>query len=176
MSLSHIGKPGFWIGKKMSKDHRKKIGLAGVGRKHTKGWKIKMSGMNKGVKNPNYGKHPSLDTRKKLSEAGMGKHTGSKCNFWKGGITPENKKIRNSIQTCLWREAIFARDGWTCQKYQIEGGRLQIHHIKNFAQYPKLRFAIDNGITLSREAHKEFHKRYGKKNNTKEQLEEFLKN
>lgn len=34
---------------------------------------------------------------------------------------------------------------------------------------------LDNGITLSKKAHKEFHKIYGRKNNTKEQLEEFLK-
>jgi len=37
-----------------------------------------------------------------------------------------------------------------------------------------LRFAIDNGITLSEQSHKEFHKIYGKENNTKKQLKEFL--
>jgi len=36
------------------------------------------------------------------------------------------------------------------------------------------RTSIDNGITLSKEVHKEFHKRYGIKNNTREQLEEFI--
>ena len=75
----------------------------------------------------------------------------------------------------LWREAVFARDNWTCQKYGIKGGRLHPHHIKNFSEYPELRFAVDNGITFSEKAHKEFHKKYGIKNNTKEQLEEFLK-
>ena len=34
----------------------------------------------------------------------------------------------------------------------------------------------DNGITLSKKAHKEFHAKYGKTNNTKEQLQEFLSN
>ena len=46
--------------------------------------------------------------------------------------------------------------------------------INNFADFPELRLAIDNGITLSEKAHKDFHNIYGNKNNTKEQLEEFL--
>ena len=33
---------------------------------------------------------------------------------------------------------------------------------------------IDNGITLSEKAHKEFHRKYGKQNNTLSQLKEFL--
>ena len=94
---------------------------------------------------------------------------------YKGGITPVNQKIRDSIETRLWREAVFARDNWTCQKYGTREGKLIAHHILNFAEYPELRFAIDNGIILSRKAHIEFHKIYGVRNNTKEQLEEFLK-
>jgi len=35
---------------------------------------------------------------------------------------------------------------------------------------------LRNGITLSKKAHNEFHKKYGKRNNTPEQLNEFLKN
>ena len=103
-----------------------------------------------------------------------GYNKGKKNPSWKGGITPENRKFRTNIEFRLWRESVFARDNWTCQKYGIKGGKLNPHHIKNFAQYPELRFAIDNGITLSVKAHREFHKKYGYKNNTKEQLEEFL--
>jgi len=65
-------------------------------------------------------------------------------------------------------------NGYTCQKIGIKGGHLVAHHIQNFAQFPELRFAIDNGITLSKQAHNEFHKRYGRKNNNREQLDEFL--
>lgn len=133
-------------GKSISDKIRMKISIAMKGRKITK------------------------EHKTKISEAQKGK----KGNNWRGGITPENIKIRNSIEFSLWREAIFARDNWTCQKYGIRGGKLHAHHIQNFAQYPEIRFAINNGITLSKKAHKEFHKKYGTKNNTREQLEEFL--
>ena len=94
--------------------------------------------------------------------------------YGKGGITSKSKKIRKNIEFRLWREAVFARDNWTCQKYGIKGGKLHPHHIKNFAEYSELRFAIDNGITLSEKAHREFHKLCGYKNNTIEQLDTFL--
>lgn len=100
---------------------------------------------------------------------------GDKNHAWKGGITPENVKIRHSIEYKLFRDSVFARDGYICQKYGIKGVKFNAHHIQNFAKYPELRFAIDNGVTLSDKAHKEFHKKYGKKYNTREQLEEFLK-
>lgn len=95
---------------------------------------------------------------------------------WKGGISPENMKIRNSIENRLWRESVFARDNWTCQICQERGCNLCSHHIQNFSNFPELRFAIDNGITLCKKCHIEFHKIYGKNNNTKEQLEEFINN
>ena len=51
---------------------------------------------------------------------------------------------------------------------------LQAHHILSFAKFPELRFVVDNGITLSKKMHKEFHNKYGRRNNTKEQIEEFI--
>ena len=113
----------------------------------------------------------SSSIRKKISEATK----KEKHNNWKGGITPENHKIRNGIEIRLWREAVFARDNWTCQKTKIKGGKLNAHHIKNFSKYPELRFAIDNGITLSEKAHKKFHKKFGQKNNNRKQIIKFLK-
>ncbi len=100
--------------------------------------------------------------------------TGKNNPRWRGGITKKNTLIRHSIQFKFWREAIFIRDNWTCQKTNKRGVKLHPHHIKNFAQYSKLRFAIDNGITLSEKAHIEFHKIYGVRNNNEKQLKEFL--
>jgi hypothetical protein len=59
-------------------------------------------------------------------------------------------------------------------KIQNKSGKLHAHHIKNIAQFPEIRLAIDNGVTFSKKAHEEFHKKYGRKNNTLEQLNEFL--
>jgi len=109
----------------------------------------------------------SKEARTKISNA----HRGQKSYNWKGGITKENKKIRQNIEFRLWRESVFARDNWTCQKCKTKGGILHPHHIKNFSQYIELRFAIDNGITLCKNCHIKFHKKFGKNNNTKEQLE-----
>ena len=101
---------------------------------------------------------------------------GEKSPSWKGWITPLHNQIRGCARYRDWVYAVFARDNFTCQETGIKGGELCAHHVHNFANYPELRFAIDNGITLSKKAHKEFHRIYGNKNTTKEQLEEFLKN
>ena len=134
--------------------------------------KRKISKALKGKRAYWYGKHHSEETKKKISKTHKGmipwnKGLGNKCS--------ENKKERKSLKFKQWREAVFKRDNYTCQKTKIKGGILHPHHIYNFADYPELRFDVNNGITLSKKAHIEFHKIYGKRNNTKEQLEKFLK-
>jgi 5-methylcytosine-specific restriction endonuclease McrA len=137
-------------GRKLAVEHRRRISVARKGMKFTR------------------------EHKRKLREAYDGRWDGELNPNWKGGTTPQNMKIRKSIEFRLWREAVFARDNFTCQKYGVKGCMLHAHHIQNFSQYPELRFAIDNGVTLSEKAHKEFHRKYGRRGNTREQLEEFL--
>lgn len=79
---------------------------------------------------------------------------GENASHWKGGITPLIKKIRNSIEYKLWRESVFKRDNYTCIWCGKRGSELNADHIKRFADYPELRFAIDNGRTLCVLCHK----------------------
>jgi hypothetical protein len=151
MNKDKIGKPSKLKGKNITEEHRKNISLSHIG-------------LNTWMK----GKKRTLETRLKISKSHKDKNL---CKHNRD----INLAIRNGIEIRLWREAVFARDNWTCQKTGIKGGKLHSHHIQNFAQYPELRFAIDNGITLSKEAHREFHKKYGIKNNTREQINEFIK-
>lgn len=106
------------------------------------------------------------------------KTLGENNGNWKGGVSKINRSERENIMSTLeyklWRDACLARDGYTCQVSGQYGRSLVVHHINNWADFPELRTSIENGITLSKEVHLAFHKKYGKKNNTKEQLLEFI--
>ena len=116
--------------------------------RHTEEWKKKASGRMRGNKHA-LGHKFSEKAKKKMSEMRKGRKMPKER-----GITPENIIIRESIEYRLWREAVFARDNWTCQNCRDKGGKLHAHHIKSFAYYPELRFAIDNGQTLCKYCHK----------------------
>lgn len=157
------GKNHWTYGKKRSAETRAKISKSLTGLSHSEETKKKMSLARMGTK-------CSLLVRENMSKG----QSGSRGSNWQGGISSTNERVRKSFKYKLWREGVFKRDNYTCQKYKIKGGYLHPHHIKNFAEFPDLRFRISNGITLSDKAHKEFHKIYGLKNNTRKQLTEFL--
>ena len=122
-----------------------------------------------------YHKH-SAEIRRKISlRTKENTPRGEQCHSWKGGITPTNEKIRKSVEYKLWRNNIYKRDKYICQKCKSVGDKLHAHHLTNFAENKDLRLDINNGITFCKKCHNDFHKKYGIKNNTKEQVVEFIK-
>ena len=87
-----------------------------------------------------------------------GQFSKEKHPLWKGGITPINQVIRHSDNYSVWRKAVFERDDYTCQFCKKRGVKLEADHIKPFALFPELRFAIDNGRTLCKECHRQITK------------------
>lgn len=142
-----------------SDERREKQSLALVGKRISPNTEFK-----KGQVSPNKGKRCPWAKFPRLK--------GEKNHNWKGGIAPERVKIRNSIISRLWREEVFFRDNWTCQKCRIRSGNgkaiyLVAHHIQNFAEYPEIRFSVENGITLCKDCHKEIHKNKARASLTK---------
>jgi 5-methylcytosine-specific restriction endonuclease McrA len=79
--------------------------------------------------------------------------SGKNSTNWKGGVSTTNRRLRNSKKWKLWREAVFERDNYICQNCGQRGGILEPHHLKQFAFYPKQRFAVSNGQTLCYKCH-----------------------
>ena len=62
---------------------------------------------------------------------------------WKG-----NGSLRSTNEYVIWRKKVYERDDYTCRECGVKGGKLNAHHIKEWCNYPDLRFDIDNGLTL----------------------------
>lgn len=158
-----LEKPGVKRGYKQSVEHvnRKAEALRRGSWFHcqtcqTKFWRkpseIK-KGSNKVCSRDCYTKYQKGKTKK----FGYRPHVMGKNNpRWRGGITPENNKIRSSKEYKDWRKAIFRRDMYACVECGVSGAKkpLNADHIKGFADFPELRFDINNGRTLCIDCHK----------------------
>jgi len=118
-------------------------------------WKDVTRKINKGNTYRRGSKHTE-ESKKKMSDSLKGRVglRGEKASNWKGGITPERKRLYFTPEYRLWRKSVFERDAYTCIFCGKKGGELNADHIKPWCDYPELRFAIDNGRTLCVECHR----------------------
>lgn len=156
--------------KKALRERNKRLGIrppSFKGKHHTEDAKRKIGEKSKGNKYT-LGIHLGYGTRLKMSKARRGENNPN----WKGGIGSLNKSLRASLKYRLWREEVFKRDNFTCQKCgaRSEKGKvvyLEPHHIKSFslileendintlekADKCKELWNIGNGITYCLECH-----------------------
>jgi 5-methylcytosine-specific restriction endonuclease McrA len=163
LSESHKGLIPWIKGKHHTNESKRKMSESRKGKHHSEETKRKLSISHKGHL-------VSIETRQKISKRLKGIRRIRRKSY----TISEHEKLRKCSDYKLWHKAVLERDNFTCQKCGQHGGDLVVHHINNFAEFPELRFALDNGITLCETCHKKFHKIYGENNNTKEQLNEFL--
>lgn len=85
--------------------------------------------------------------------------TGKDASAYVDGKSMQRQRARDSVELAKWREKVYKRDGYTCQYCGANGCALNAHHIKPYAEYPKLRVALDNGVTLCIPCHEKVHGR-----------------
>ena len=113
------------------------------------------------------------------SEASARFERGIDIEDFEGFSTTEQHMARNNTYYKEWKDKVFKRDNYTCQCCGKRGGNLNAHHLYNFAEYEDLRYDVENGITFCERCHlvnypDSFHSIYGEKNNTPEQVYEFI--
>lgn len=164
------------LGKKHSEETKRKIRKARKRQVITEETKRKMSeGHSNRVYTKEWRNNISRALKGKKHKPNQGFQKGSENPNWGGGVSPELVLQRKSQDNRIWRESVYARDDFTCQKCGDDtGGNLNAHHIQNFIDYPELRFAVSNGITLCEKCHIKFHKKFGYKENDEGQLFIFI--
>lgn len=90
-------------------------------------------------------------------------------------LDSDNNRKTTSPEYKTWRKSIYEQNNYTCQKcFHNMSGQLEAHHIESWASNEKLRYCLDNGITLCRQCHVNFHKIYGKTNNNRNQIQKYI--
>lgn len=130
----------------------------------TSEWRANISSGKSGKARPDLvGKPRSDETRQKLSLALTGRvvtdETRAKISLskrgalhpkWRGGVTPRNKAIRNTLSG--WARRVKMRDEYRCVQCG-SAERLEADHIEPIALRPDLMFDLANGRTLCFKCH-----------------------
>ena len=91
-------------------------------------------------------------------------------------LKDQNRSIRYSTAMKEWRQTVFKRDDFSCllcsnRSRKGHGVVLNAHHIKRFADFPDLRFDVNNGVTLCVHCHNMV---TGKENEFEKELRELI--
>ena len=76
--------------------------------------------------------------------------TGSKNHKWVEDRSKLiNQEDRNSYKYLEWSKSVRTRDSYKCRIDNSDCcGKLEVHHILSWREYPELHYQLNNGITL----------------------------
>ena len=102
-------------------------------------WNKGLTGFRKGMCHHWYGRNMS----------------GENNPRWRGGPKFWKKEDRRNDSGYIgWVKMVRKRDGNKCKINNKDcAGRIEVHHILNWKEYPELRYQINNGITLCHAHH-----------------------
>ena len=112
---------------------------------------------NVGGLNPFFGKTHTESVRERISDARKGRRYAVFTEFkkgvrpwnYRGGVDVRSYHSLFSPEYVLWRKSVFVRDSFKCRISNGDcSGQLEVHHILRWADYPELRYQLNNGITL----------------------------
>ena len=155
-------------GWKHTEEAKRKISEKAKGKKNALGyrWTDEQRARHTGEGAPMYGKKHTTESRKKMSEAHSGENNymyGRRDELsgkqWKGGKCSERVKDCSRYEGRMWSKGVQERDNYTCQNCKVtsETNKLHAHHIKEWEEYPELRYEVSNGLTLCVPCHRNEH-------------------
>lgn len=109
---------------------------------------------------PFLGKHHLKESKEKMTEKLKGKIPWNKelkgflageknWHYKKDRSLLVKRQERNDSSYYDWRLQVYKRDSYKCKINNVDcAGRIIAHHILGWAEYPELRYDINNGITL----------------------------
>lgn len=119
-----------------------KYGSRGHPRKYIQNHYIKILGRK------NLGKKMSQETKDKVSKAKRGVLLKRPEDCIRSISYNERRRFQRDVQ-----KKVFERDDYICQICNNRGGSLQVDHIQRWADYPELRFEMDNCRTVCMSCH-----------------------
>lgn len=121
-------------GRKLSEEHKKKIGIG-----------VKMSDKHK----------VGISKRPKIINSGCfvrGQFEGEKHPFWRGGTSNDRKVAMGRKQYRDWRKAVLLRNENKCV-WCGATTNLEVDHKRPWALFPEDRYDVVNGRTLCHSCH-----------------------
>ena len=146
ISEAKRGKPNWWMrGKHRSEATKEKLRRINQGRHLSEETKEKIRAAHLARKK-RLGYINSVEVREKIRQ--------SHLKRW-DIIGRKPKRPRHERSKYInWRRKRFEYDNYTCWICGEKGKKLEAHHLWRWSKYPKLRYKLNNGVTLCRECHR----------------------